>query len=136
VIDSALRSLVRRRADDVCEYCRLPQTSSRIVGFHVEHIIARQHGGKSEPDNLALACSCCNYHKGPNIAGLDPDTGHLVTLFHPRQHRWSEHFAWEGTLIVGLTPIGRATVELLSMNHWNRVEIRENLQALGEPFAS
>jgi hypothetical protein len=136
VIDSALRSLVCRRAAEVCEYCRLPQASSRIVRFHVEHITARQHGGQSDPDNLALACSCCNYHKGPNIAGLDPDDGQLVPLFHPRQHRWSEHFAWEGTLIVGLTPIGRATVEVLSLNHWARVEIRENLQSLGEPFAA
>jgi len=29
----------------------------------------------------------------------------------------------------------RATVELLSMNHWERVVLRENLQSLGEPFA-
>jgi len=134
-MDSALRSLVRHRAGDVCEYCRLPQTASPIVRFHVEHIIARQHGGTTEPDNLALACNYCNFHKGPNIAGLDSDSGQLVPLFHPRQHRWSEHFAWEGTVIVGHTPIGRATVQLLAMNQWERVEVRENLQALGEPFA-
>ena len=134
-MDNALRSMVRRRAGDVCEYCRLPQAASRIVRFHVEHIIARQHGGESEPDNLALACSCCNFHKGPNIAGFDPESGQLVPLFHPRQHRWSEHFAWDGTVVVGLTPIGRATVELLAMNEWDRVEVRENLQSLGESFA-
>ena len=57
----------------VCEYCRLPQAASRIVRFHIEHIIARQHGGRSEPDNLALACGFCNFHKGPNIAGIDPE---------------------------------------------------------------
>jgi hypothetical protein len=135
VIDNAMRLLIRRRAGDVCEYCRLPQASSRIIRFHVEHIIARQHGGKSEPENLALACSCCNFHKGPNIAGLDPESNQLVPLFHPRRHRWPDHFAWRGTVIVGLTPIGRATVELLAMNQWGRMELRENLQALGEPFA-
>ncbi|MGA2032674.1 MAG: HNH endonuclease signature motif containing protein [Thermoguttaceae bacterium] len=134
-MDDALRSLVRRRAGDVCEYCRFPQPASRFVAFHVEHILARQHGGTSEPDNLALACSFCNFHKGPNIASLDPDGGKLAPLFHPRRDHWTDHFAWEGTVIVGRTAIGRATVELLAMNDWQRVEVRENLQALGEPFA-
>ena len=99
-MDNALRSLVRRRAWDACEYCRLPQASSRIVAFHVEHIISRQHGGQTEAENLALACSHCNFHKGPNIAGLDPESGRLVPLFHPRQHRWEDHFTWEGTSLL------------------------------------
>jgi hypothetical protein len=38
-------------------------------------------------------------------------------------------------MIVGQTAIGRATVQLLAMNDWQRVEVREILQALGEPFA-
>jgi 5-methylcytosine-specific restriction endonuclease McrA len=74
-MDNALRSLIGQRAGDVCEYCRLPQTASPIVRFHVEHIIARQHGGATEPDNLAFACGHCNFHKGPNIAALDPEDG-------------------------------------------------------------
>jgi hypothetical protein len=36
---------------------------------------------------------------------------------------------------VGQTPVARATVQLLAMNDWQRVEVRENLQTLGEPFA-
>lgn len=134
-MDNALRSLVRRRAGNVCEYCRLPQAASRFVRFHVEHIIARQHGGPTELENLALACHFCNYHKGPNIAGLDPRTGELVPLFHPRRDRWADHFAWEGTIAVGRTPIGRATVQLLAMNDWQQAEVRQNLKAEGEPFA-
>jgi hypothetical protein len=134
-MDNALRALVCRRVGDICEYCRLPQTASCIVRFHVEHIIARQHGGQTEPDNLALACSYCNFHKGPNIAGLDPESGQLVPLFHPRRDRWKDHFGWKGATIVGRTPIGRATAELLAMNDWQRTELRENLQALGQPFA-
>ena len=130
-----MRSLVRRRAGEVCEYCRLPQAASPIVRFHVEHIIARQHGGQDEPDNLSLSCNYCNFHKGPNIAGLDPKSGQLVPLFHPRRDRWADHFAWEGTVLVGLTAIGRATVELLAINDWQRVEVRGNLYALGESFA-
>ena len=134
-MDPALRSLVRRRAADLCEYCRLPQAASRFVRFHVEHIIARQHGGLTEPENLALACSFCNFHKGPNIAALDPQSAELVPLFHPRRHRWTEHFAWEGTMVVGRTAVGRATLQLFAINDWQRVELRDNLQRLGEPFA-
>jgi hypothetical protein len=58
-----------------------------------------------------------------------------VPLFHPRRDRWSEHFAWDDTVIIGQTPIGRATVQLLGMNDWQRIELRENLKALGETFA-
>jgi hypothetical protein len=134
-MDNALRSLVCRQAGDVCEYCRLPQAASRFVRFHVEHIVARQHGGATEAANLALSCSFCNFHKGPNIASLDPETGQLVPLFHPRRDGWTDHFAWEGTTIIGKTPIGRATVQLLAMNDWERVEVRENLHALSEVFA-
>ena len=134
-MDHSLRSLVRRRAHDCCEYCRLPQSSSRFASFHVEHIVARQHGGSTEPENLALACSFCNFHKGPNIASLDRDTGQLTPLFHPRRDEWTEHFAWHGTTVIGTTPIGRGTVHLLAMNDWQRIELRENLLAIGEPFA-
>ena len=134
-MDHALRSLVVRRAGDCCEYCRLPQAASRFARFHAEHIIARQHGGQSEAGNLALACGFCNFHKGPNIAGLDPESGQLVPLFHPRRDTWTEHFAWQVTRVVGRTPSGRATAQLLAMNDWQRVELRNNLQSLGEPFA-
>jgi hypothetical protein len=133
-MENALRSLVRRRAGDVCEYCRLPQAAVRSVRFHIEHIVARQHGGPTKEENLALACGFRNFHKGPNIAGLDPESGELVPLFHPRRDRWSEHFAWEGTMVIGRTAIGRATVQLLAMNHWECLKVRENLQALDEPF--
>jgi hypothetical protein len=61
--------------------------------------------------------------------------GQLVPLFHPRRDRWAHHFAWEGTLLVARTAVGRATVHLLAMNEWQRIEVRQNLQALGEPFA-
>lgn len=134
-MDQAVRTLVRERAGDICEYCRLPQVASRYVRFHVEHIIARQHGGSDETDNLALSCNYCNHHKGPNIASLDPENGQLTRLFHPRRDKWSEHFIWRDTEVVGLTAVGRTTVELLSLNDWQRIELRSNLQALGEPFA-
>jgi 5-methylcytosine-specific restriction endonuclease McrA len=60
--------------------------------FQIDHIIARQHAGTSDEQNLALACIHCNRFKGPNIAGLDPETGELVRLFHPRTDKWADHF--------------------------------------------
>jgi hypothetical protein len=134
-MDQALRSVVRSRASGVCEYCRLPQAVSPYARFHIEHVIARQHGGATDESNLALACGACNFQKGPNIASLDPQTGQLVPLFHPRRDRWAEHFEWQGMTIVGLTPIGRATVQLLAMNDRTRLDIRAELQSLGEEFA-
>ncbi|MFZ4763807.1 MAG: hypothetical protein ACOYMN_02540 [Roseimicrobium sp.] len=33
---------------------------------------------------MAFACFRCNSHKGPNLSGVDPSTGQLERLFHPR----------------------------------------------------
>ena len=106
---------VRERAGGASEYCRLP--ASLYAGlFTTEHIIARQHGGSDGDDNLAYACARCNLHKGPNIAGLDPDAGVLTRLFNPRIDAWHQHFGWSGHIVVGRTPEGRTTVRVLAMN--------------------
>ena len=102
--------------------------------FHLDHIIARKHGGSSTMDNLAYACFHCNTHKGPNIASLDPFTGLLTPLFHPRLNRWTQHFVWQGPLLDGLTPAGRATVETLSLNQPLLVAVRQSLQEEGHIF--
>ena len=125
-MDVALRKFVRDRAADRCEYCHLPQHANDST-FHVEHIRARQHGGADTANNLALACDRCNLFKGPNLSGIDPLTQEIVTLFHPRNDAWAEHFAERGSLIEGLTPSGRATVELLQMNAWRRRKLRSEL---------
>ncbi len=125
-VDSAIQEQVRTRAGDRCEYCRLPQAVHPLT-FHVEHIIARQHRGETVPDNLAWACWQCNSYKGPNIAGLDPDTGQLTALFHPRRQIWSEHFRWNGPWLIGLTPEGRTTVEILQINHPDYIRLRDSL---------
>ena len=114
-MDASAREFVRRRADNRCEYCLLRQEHSQLT-HHIEHIVAKQHGGRDDVDNLALACHRCNVHKGPNLTGMDPVSGELVLLFHPRRDRWAEHFLFRGVWIQGTTPIGRATVHLLAMN--------------------
>lgn len=123
-MDGQLRQSVRTRAAYQCEYCRLPQEFSELR-FHVEHIIPRQHGGGDGIDNLALACPDCNLRKGPNLTGIDPETGEVTRLFDPRRDAWFDHFRYEGHDIVGVTPIGRTTATLLEMNHPERWRVRE-----------
>ena len=91
-MDQRLRQLVRDRASNRCEYCRLAQTAEPFFAYHIEHVIARQHGGSDDPENLALACYHCTARKGPNLSALDPESGALVRLFHPRREHWEEHF--------------------------------------------
>lgn len=125
-MDRRLRQEIRNRAGDRCEYCRLPQDC--IDAPHeVDHIIAEKHDGPTVSENLALACFACNNHKGPNIAGVDPNSGEVVRLFHPRSDRWSDHFDWIGPRLVGTTAIGRVTVQVLEINGSHRQRL---LQAL------
>ena len=133
MIDAAVRDLVRRRAGDRCEYCRLPQGAAEAK-FHIEHIFAQQHAPPraDEPENLALACHRCNLHKGTNLSSVDPVTGEVVPLFHPRRNEWRRHFELQGALIHGLTPTGRATATLLQFNARRRLEFREGLIAEGD----
>ncbi len=126
-MDDTLRDHVRERAANRCEYCRIHQDHDAFFTFHVDHIIAQQHRGPTSADNLALSCYRCNSHKGPNIASIDPDTKAMVPLFHPRRDVWADHFEWNGPLLVGRTPIGRATVALLCINHPDYVLLREEL---------
>lgn len=129
-MDAAQAELVRRRAGNRCEYCQLPQEHS-VLQFHIEHIIARQHGGAQQPGNLALACPECNWFKGTNIASIDPDTGDLVRLFDPRSDAWDTHFRKEGALIRGTTAMGRTTAWLLQFNTGDRLRWREFLLRSG-----
>jgi hypothetical protein len=130
-VDTPTRNLVRERARNRCEYCLLPQEHSELT-HHIEHIIAKQHGGSDEPDNLALACHRCNLRKGPNVSGVDTETGQVVPLFHPRRDEWLSHFQLKGPYIEGITPSGRATARLLTLNDARRLEIRAELMTRGE----
>jgi hypothetical protein len=125
-MDATTKLLVRERAGNRCEYCQLHQSDSPLATLHIEHIIPRKHGGSDHADNLALACIDCNLRKGPNLAGLDPETNELTELFHPRRHRWEEHFFWNEAYIVGRTAIGRTTVRVLDMNSDDQLNLRSS----------
>jgi hypothetical protein len=122
-IPSQLRRLVVRRARDRCEYCGLAQAGQEAA-FHLDHVQPRSAGGLTVADNLALACVSCSLRKADRRTAKDPVTGKRAPLFNPRRQRWSEHFGWDGPVMVPLTATGRATVVALQLNRPVIVAIR------------
>lgn len=123
-MNAADKARVRKRARQRCEYCRLRQVDSPLAPLHIEHIVPKAHGGGDDLDNLALACIDCNLHKRTNLTGVDPLTGGVTELFHPRHHRWQDHFARLGIHLVGRTAIGRTTIRVLNMNSDDQLALR------------
>lgn len=116
-IGAALDRRIREEAKNRCGYCLAPQRYV-LDRLEVEHIIPIAEGGTNEESNLWLSCGLCNGHKGIRISGIDPVTGEVVPLFNPRTQIWSEHFKWseDKIRVVGLIPIGRATVLVLQLD--------------------
>lgn len=129
-VTAALRRLVAERAGLRCEYCLLPEAFT-LRKHEPDHIVPRRHGGETSEDNLALACVRCNRAKGPNLGSLDPLTKDLVRFFDPRHDVWSDHFEFDGPLIVPLTARARVTVKILRLNDPQRIAERQSLLALG-----
>jgi hypothetical protein len=131
-IPEALRRQVADQARHRCGYCL---TAEAIVGtpMELDHLIPEAVGGLTESENLWLACSLCNDHKGDRIAAPDPITGEIVRLFDPRHQVWAEHFRWAetGDRIIGLTAIGRATVVALNLNRPALVRARQLWVSVG-----
>ena len=125
-----MRTLIAERAGHRCEYC-LIHADDVLLPHEPDHIIATKHGGETSAENLALACFVCNRHKGTDLASVDPESGSIERLFHPRQDRWDEHFRLDGPLIMPLTPVGRTTSFLLRFNLSRSVAARQHLQAAG-----
>lgn len=127
-IPSALRQLVFERAQGCCEYCLIPEAAS-FATHEIDHIFAEKHGGLTEADNLALSCTLCNKHKGTDLTSIDPETGEIVPLYHPRRDQWRLNFQLrisDGEF-VPLTPTGRVTVRLLQLNRRDRIDERKLL---------
>ena len=127
------RQQVTVRAKGCCEYC-LSQERFSPDTFSIDHIIPRVAGGKTELDNLALSCQRCNSQKYTKTAVSDPVTNEVIPLYHPRKHKWHDHFAWSEDLLylVGLTPIGRVTIDTLDLNRSGVVNLRRLLCAVDE----
>lgn len=127
------RRFVEERAQGCCEYCA-SLASYAPQSFTVEHITPRSKGGETILENLALSCPGCNSHKYNKTQGYDPESGQPAPLYHPRQQNWREHFAWsfDYSIITGLTPTGRATIETLHLNRERVINLRRLLSLQDE----
>ena len=114
---SPLRTEVCERANRCCEYCRANSRYSESP-FEEEHAIPKARGGETTAANLAWGCRGCNGRKWAFIDGEDPETGKMERLYNPREDQWPEHFAWSDdfTVVMGLTGVGRATINRLELN--------------------
>lgn len=129
-VPARLRDQAQQRAGGRCEYCMIHEDDV-LLSHEPDHIIAHKHGGQTSLENIAWACFLCNRFKGSDIASVDPDTGKVVRLFHPRTDVWKEHFELDEGHIAGRTPYGRATVYVLQMNRPECIETRRHLAAAG-----
>ena len=127
-----MQRLVRRRALQLCEYCHTSE-QWQYIRFTIDHVIPLSQGGSDDAENLALACFHCNRHKAGRMTAVDLDSGETVLLFNPRQQSWADHFAWspDGLRVVGISPEGRATVNLLTLNRERIIPIREADRIVG-----
>ena len=76
-VSADLRRLVETRANRICEYCLIHKDDT-YCGCQVEHIIAEKHGGPTEADNLAFACTFCNRAKGTDIGTIATTSGQFT----------------------------------------------------------
>lgn len=132
-VPAALRRQIRARFANRCAYCQTDE-SLTVAIFEIEHIMPRSAGGETVFENLCLACPTCNRYKAHRQTTVAPLLGQTVALFHPQLQQWADHFAWneEGTEIIGLTPTGQATIEVLRMNRPQVIRLRRMWAKMGE----
>ena len=132
-ISVELQRQIRSRFANCCVYCRTAE-SLTVTTFEFEHIVPLSKGGETTFENLCLACPSCNRYKATRQTATDPTTQEEVELFHPQKQSWTNHFEWneEAIEIVGLTPIGRATVVVLKMNRPQLLRVRQMWVKMGE----
>lgn len=125
-VSATIRRQIFHKANYRCGYCL---TSQYVIGplLELEHLIPLALGGTNDESNLWGACPVCNGAKSDRITASDLETNQTASLFNPGRDAWTNHFSWQenGTIIHGLTPVGRATVSLLNMNHPDTVLARQ-----------
>ena len=116
------------RAGNRCEYC-LIMADVAFFPHEVDHVVAEKHGGATDIDNLAFACWRCNRHKGSDLTSFDPQTRQLSPCStYARKSGQSTSLTKEKG-IIGLTPEGRTTVNLLRLNNEDRLSERLSNEA-------
>ena len=128
-----LQKQIRDRFFNCCAYCRTIE-SLTVTIFEFEHIIPLLAGGETIFENLCLSCPSCNRYKGSRQTAIGPITDEEVRLFHPHLQVWTNHFTWseDGTEIIGITPIARATISTLKMNRLQLIRVRKMWVKMGE----
>ena len=107
----------------------------QVGGGNYLHRGPEAAGGQTGREPLGVACHACHACKGSRGEAQDPLTGARVPLFHPRLQVWRAH-GWgseAGKTIVGLTPLGRARVAALYLQHPASVEARRRGARVGWP---
>ena len=130
-INENLRAEVERRANEICEYCRIA-IEDTYFGGEIDHIISLKHRGKTEAANLALACQPCNRNKGSDIGSIIKNSNNFIRFFNPRTDVWQEHFSVNADAeIEPLTEIGEVTALILGFNESKRIAERQGLIEIG-----
>ncbi len=131
-MNKSVKTFVKLRARGCCEYC-LSQTDFSPDPFSVEHIIPKSKGGLDIAENLAWACMGCNGMKYNAVECADPVSGAITPIYNPRNDEWRKHFKWSNdfSLLLGLTPVGRGTIEKLQINRTGVVNLRILLHGAG-----
>jgi hypothetical protein len=122
-IPAILKKQVMEVAGKRCEYCQLPAKAA--IDLQIHEITPLSDGGLIAFDNLVYACLQCRTHQ--RDTQQDTHTGKSVVRFNPRRHNWSEHFRWsdDHLQMVGVTPVGAATVNTLRLNNALAVTARQ-----------
>lgn len=116
-VSEETRRKVAHRAGYRCEYCGVYERHS-FLAFHIEHILSLKHGGDSSDENLAYACSVCNFNKGTDVATFLPGKQDPVRFFHPRQDNWEAHFEIDPSgELSPKTEVAEATIKIFQLNH-------------------
>ncbi|HRI58211.1 MAG TPA: HNH endonuclease signature motif containing protein [Saprospiraceae bacterium] len=121
------------RSGHCCEYCKSQDKFSPVF-FTIDHIIPPLQGGTHDVENLAYSCPLCNRLKWQKVHGVDPVTKNPVRIFNPRLDRWQDHFQWSEDYlqIIGITAIGRATVDVLRLNREKLITYRREMFEIGQ----
>ena len=124
-ISTALQQQVLEDAGHRCGYCQSDELLTGIP-LSTEHIVPVAIGGQTVRDNLWRSCRPYNESKGARTHVDDPETGESVLLYNPRTQLWNDHFQWgqDGVHMLGLTAVGRATIQALPLNRSMLVSAR------------
>jgi hypothetical protein len=124
------RTIVAKRANYCCEYCRLHERYM-FLAFEIDHIISLKYGGGNELENLAYSCPHCNQYKGSDLTTFLESYDDIVQLYNPRKQIWSEHFETLNGEIIAKTRIGKATVKIFRFNDPDVLILRRELSQIG-----